>query len=391
MAPGFETNWNSLRNSLAPDPRKETTALVFPKAKFNVNPRSCKQSRTAQRSLSNKGTRCSGWDVATGTAMSSAQRMLGKVSTSPGKTGECTECSTIHSSISLATDVIKMWNTMSANGLPGRVPRLVWRNCWQGREHHVSAWMSQTNLTNVDGAPKSAKSPGSWQATFSLAFGWPVLFKTSRTASRFWDEETPVTSSLTRWWNALERSRKRTALLTRLASAMVPKMRNACEPNITCCPGNPPNWPGALACSKWLIILCRRTECVRLAIFPSSRMPRNCWAVVGAKHFGMIATGPPLYESGSICHTNSFSNKSWYPAASGQAAKWNSSDGSGSSPVARSGAVFRNASSRAKSEGNSWHSIWLGASTEHTSVWWHTSAKAGAYLWAYLLQAGWSG
>ena len=114
-----------------------------------------------------------------------------------------------------------------------------------------------------------------------------------------------------------------------------------------------PNWPGARAGARNFMICWQRIAWVRFAMLPKSRMPRYCLTVLGWRHLGIMAIGPPLQSSGSVCQMNSFKSKSWYKYASPAASLWKRADGKGSSPVAFPALVMRNASSSWITEGKS--------------------------------------
>ena len=195
----------------------------------------------------------------------------------------------------MTRSIIKTWKTISARGLPGRVPRRV--RVIPGRAAivcHVLVCTSRKSCTKRGEAPMRSRSPGNFSHALKPSVV-PLPFSiTSRTA---WTSEralTPQTSSRTRRWKALERSMKRTPVLHPLVCIIRQKVRRACEAKPTCWCWKPPICPAGLIRSIRLTVDVLSNAWRRLATDGSSIIPRKCLAVVAQSRLGITAMIPPL-------------------------------------------------------------------------------------------------
>ena len=163
---------------------------------------------------------------------------------------------------------------MSAKGEPGLDPRWVLMvRCTCPIWHHVPVWTSASNRWRAAGMANCLKIPSSlsrWTACGSPSC-FVIVHSTSWKPS---GSTTPMSSSLTRWWNAFRKSTYKVVCDHPLVWAIALKVRIVMLPNATSWWGNPPNSPWGLCSTRCGINLERSKEWNRLASVGSNMIWR---------------------------------------------------------------------------------------------------------------------
>lgn len=153
---GRSTRRKSLRSCGAPRPRSVMTALVLPRAKLRVNPRSWNRAWTCAKRRWIAGSNAAGLSVAHGMARSSDHIIsIGSRLQRARRAVNSGSCA-IHSSSDLPTSVMMTWKTASAIGEPGLVPLWV-RFSSSGSccsLYQVSLWRSAKRRISLGAAPR---------------------------------------------------------------------------------------------------------------------------------------------------------------------------------------------------------------------------------------------